>query len=277
MLFKIPIKIDDPEEIDWAYFWEKKVEAKDDIKKDWDKEASRFGKYAVCGGYNNELLSKLKLDKEDTVLDLGCGEGSITIPLSKQVKSVIGVDLSENMLELLNKNAQKENINNIKTMKGDLSKITINDVGAHDIVIASRSINRVLNIQELIANLNEIANKYVFITIYGANNWKIEKEFYESIDKEYPEFPTHRYLFNALLDMGISPNVENLTLTNHREYENLDDFFKRRNWNLNDLTDSEKEEAIEFVKNSLEINENGNLFNKEDIVDWVLIWWKVKD
>ena len=108
MLFKIPIKIDDPEEIDWAYFWEKKVEAKDDIKKDWDKEASRFGKYAVCGGYNNELLSKLKLDKEDTVLDLGCGEGSITIPISKQVKSVTGVDLSENMLELLNENAQKE-------------------------------------------------------------------------------------------------------------------------------------------------------------------------
>ena len=187
MLFKIPIKIDDPEEIDWAYFWEKKVEAKEDIKKDWDKEASRFGKYAVCGGYNNELLSKLKLDKEDTVLDLGCGEGSITIPISKQVKSVTGVDLSENMLELLNENAQKENINNIKTVQGDLSNITINDVGAHDIVIASRSINRVLNIQELIANLNEIANKYVFITIYGANNWKIEKEFYESIDKEYPE------------------------------------------------------------------------------------------
>ena len=28
MLFKIPIKIDDPEEIDWAYFWDKKLKEK---------------------------------------------------------------------------------------------------------------------------------------------------------------------------------------------------------------------------------------------------------
>ena len=33
MLFKIPIKIDDPEEIDWAYFWEKKVEDKESKEK----------------------------------------------------------------------------------------------------------------------------------------------------------------------------------------------------------------------------------------------------
>ena len=163
-----------------------------------------------------------------------------------------------------------------KTLKADLSKIRAKDVGTHDIVIASRSITRVKNIQELVANITEIANKYVFISIYGINNWKIEKEFYESIDKDYQEFPTHRYLFNVLLDMGISPNIENLTMNHHREYENIDDFFKRRNWNLDELTEDEIEEAKDYLNSILKVNpENGNLYNDEDIMDWVLVWWKV--
>lgn len=275
---KIPIKIDDPEDIDWAHFWEKKVEAKSNIKKDWDEAAKKFGKYVVCGGYTEKLISKLKLDKDDTVLDLGCGDGTITIPIAKKVKSVTGLDLSEKMLEILNKTAKEENINNITTIKKDLSNIKLSDVNHHDIVLLSRSIMRIKNIQELILNINEIANKYVFITIYGDKNWKIEKEFYESIDKEYPQLPTHRYLFNLLLDMGISPNVENLNLNHHREYENLDDFFKRRNWNLTDLTNNEIEKLKDYLNDILKVNpENGNLYNETDIVDWVLIWWKVEN
>ncbi len=52
--------------------------------------------------------------------------------------------------------------------------------------------------QTVFKGFYEIANKYVYITLFGPNNWKIEKEFYESIDKEYFEFPSHRYFFNIL-------------------------------------------------------------------------------
>ena len=126
MLFKIPIKIDNPEEIDWAYFWEKKVEAKENIEKDWNEVAPKFGTYAVCGGYHKEFISKLILNKEDTVLDLGCGNGIITIPIAKEVKSVTAVDLSDKMLEILNKKAKEENINNIKNAGNNISNYGCN-------------------------------------------------------------------------------------------------------------------------------------------------------
>ncbi len=48
--------------------------------------------------------------KMTVFLDLGCGEGSITLPIAKQVRKVTGVDSSTKMLELLNKKELKNKI-----------------------------------------------------------------------------------------------------------------------------------------------------------------------
>lgn len=267
-------QINGPEEIDWAQFWREKLEAKEDRSKDWNKRAPNFGKSAKKDDYPIKLLEKMDISKEDTVLDLGCGEGSITIPLAKLAKSVTGVDSAYKMLEILNEKAQKEEINNIKTIEEDLTKVTIDDVGKHDIIVASRSLNGVLNIKETIANINEIADKYVYITLFGPNNWKLEKEFYQSINKEYFEFPSHRYFFNILVDMGIYPNVENLNIGKEREYESIEEAMESGKWRLDYLNDEEKEELYKYLENILERGENGKLSNPDDKADWVLYWWK---
>ncbi|MCQ2976863.1 MAG: class I SAM-dependent methyltransferase [archaeon] len=278
MIFNIPITIDDPEEIDWAYFWEKKLEAKEDREKDWDKAAPNFGKSAIRDNYDKELISKLILDSEDTLLDLGCGEGSISLQLYDKVKSITAIDSSSKMIELYDKKIKKEEIKNIKTIKADITDINIDNIGHHDIILASRSLNGILNIQETIANINEIANKYVFITVFGPNNWKVEKDFYESIDKEYSEFPSHRYLFNILVDMGIYPNIENLDIGKHREYKDIDEILERGKWRLFSLNDDEKEELKNYINETYTINpDTGNLYNKYDKADWVLFWWKVEE
>lgn len=267
-------KITDPEEIDWAYFWRKKLEAKKDRGKDWNKAAPNFGKSARKDDYHTRLIEKINVSKDDTILDLGCGEGSITIPLAKRAKSVTGVDSAYKMLEILNEKAQKEGIGNIKTIEGDLTNITIDNVGKHDIIVASRSLNGVLDIKETIANINEIAGKYVYITLFGPNNWKIEREFYEYIDKEYFEFPSHRYFFNILIDMGIYPNVENLNIGQERQYESVEEAMESGKWRLDSLNDEEKEELRKYLGDILEENEDGKLSNPNDKADWVLYWWK---
>ena len=267
-------QIDDPEEIDWAYFWAQKLEAKKDRAKDWNKAAPTFGKSAKKDDYHTKLIERIDVGIKDTILDLGCGEGSITIPLAKKAKSVTGVDSAYKMLEILNEKAQKEGIDNIKTIEEDLTKINIDNVGKHDIIVASRSLNGVLNIKETIANIDEIADKYVYITLFGPNNWKIEKEFYESINKKYFEFPSHRYFFNILVDMGIYPNVENLNIGHEREYESIEEALESGKWRLDSLNDDEKDELYKYLEDILEENENGKLSNPNDKADWVLYWWK---
>ncbi len=267
-------EINDPEEIDWAYFWRKKLEAKKDRGKDWNKRAPNFGKSAKKDDYHIKLIEKMDISKEDSILDLGCGEGSITIPLAKKAKSVTGVDSAYKMLEILNEKAKEANVENIQTIEEDLTKITAENVGKHDIVVASRSLNGVLNIKETIANINEIANKYVYITLFGPNNWKIEREFYQYINKEYFEFPSHRYFFNILVDMGIYPNVENLDIGGVREYESIEEVLENGKWRLDSLNENEKESLHHYLEKIFERNENGKLSCKDDKADWVLYWWK---
>ncbi len=267
-------EINDPEEIDWAYFWREKLEAKADRAKDWNKEAPNFGKSAKKDDYHTILIERINVSADDTILDLGCGDGSISIPLAKRAKSVTGVDSAYRMLEILNEKAKKANVTNIKTIEKDLSEISVEELGKYDIVLASRSLNGILNIRETIKTIDEIAEKYVYITLFGPNNWKIEKDFYRSINKEYNEFPSHRYFFNILVDMGIYPNVENLNIGRKREYDSIEDAMESGKWRLDTLKDDEKKSLHIYLEDILEEDSKGKLSNPNDKADWVLYWWK---
>jgi ubiquinone/menaquinone biosynthesis C-methylase UbiE len=67
----------------------------------WDaKDYSNFSSGQQKWG--RELISKLSLKENDTVLDIGCGDGKITAEIAEQVPagSVKGIDNSESMIKL---------------------------------------------------------------------------------------------------------------------------------------------------------------------------------
>ena len=268
--------ISDAEELDWESFWQEKLKAKGDRQKDWNKAAPNFGKSARRDGYHTLLVNRINPQADETILDLGCGDGNISVPLAKRAKFVTGVDSAEKMLEKFDMKAQKENVANYKTILEDLTRVTKDNIGNHDIVVASRSLNNVIPIKQTLKNIDEIANKYVYITLFGPNNWRMEKEFYQYIlGKEYNEFPSHRYLFNILVDMGIYPNVENLDIGRPREYSSVDEAIESGKWRLDTLGDDEILKLREYLNDVLIPNpETGKLSNPNDRADWVLIWWK---
>ena len=155
--------IENPNDIDWSGFWAERLTGKKN--KDWDKAAPGFYKRTHKEDYQTALFDQLILDKNDTVLDVGCGEGSITLPIAKQVKKVIGIDSSPKMLEYLQKRAHDNKITNIETILKPIEEITYNEIGDVDVVICSRSLNGIIPIEDVLLELNKIADKYVFINI----------------------------------------------------------------------------------------------------------------
>jgi len=268
------IIIEDENDIDWDELWTRKMDKKGDRGKDWSKAAVKYSQRASKDNYTEQLISKMILSKEDTVLDVGCGEGSVTIPLSKEVASVTAIDATDKMLEILDEKIKEQEINNIETIKDDVNYVTLEKYGNYDIVLASRVVNGIKSPKKVFSNLNEIANKYVFITLFGPNNWKLEKDFFKFINKEYAGAPSYTILINLLAEMEIYANVVNLDVGPVRTYNTIEEAIDNGKWNLSKFSEDEQELLPEYLESVLDKNDDGLLTNPDDKPDWVLIWWK---
>lgn len=71
----------------------------------------------------NKAIEFGDLSKDDVVLDLYCGIGTISIFLAKFVKKVIGIEIVETAIKDAKENAKLNNIDNIDFYAGDVEKI----------------------------------------------------------------------------------------------------------------------------------------------------------
>jgi ubiquinone/menaquinone biosynthesis C-methylase UbiE len=59
------------------------------------------------------------VEKQKSVLDIGCGNGDFAIACGKKASKVIGLDVSKNMIKNAKKNAAKNNLKNVKFSNHD--------------------------------------------------------------------------------------------------------------------------------------------------------------
>ena len=170
---------------------------------------------------------------------------------------------------------ERSNEKNITTILSPIEEISLEKLGSFDVVISSRALNGIIPIDEILKTINEIANKYVFITVFGPENWKIERDFKKYINQEEIPFPEYNYLFNILFNMGIYPNVERLSIPSYRTYDTIEEAMDNGKFRVELLNNEEKGKLREYLQKILKKDpETGKLFNEKDKADWILIWWK---
>lgn len=80
-----------------------------------NKETSLY--YGTAGSFRiKRIISKLKITKNDSFLDIGCGKGKIMYEMSKrfQFRRVDGVEISNKLCDIAEKNLIKLKISNYK-------------------------------------------------------------------------------------------------------------------------------------------------------------------
>lgn len=92
-----------------------------DIKEHWDEMAKK-GHLSTQPDFNiRELeikLIKSYLNKEDCILDVGCGTGFSSANYSEIVKEILGIDYAKNMIEIA-----KEEFKNVHNCKFEVQNI----------------------------------------------------------------------------------------------------------------------------------------------------------
>lgn len=99
----------------------------------------------------SNLISLLAPLKSDMILEIGCGTGRLTIPISKKCMKVIGIDFSENMLKVAREKSDR--YKNIEYLKADARKRLPFGNSSFDKVIVPLAIN---HIQDLGSFFREI-------------------------------------------------------------------------------------------------------------------------
>jgi len=73
--------------------------------------------------------------KNDRVIDLYCGVGSISLYVSKYVDTVLGIEIVEDAIRDAKENAKLNNINNVEFICGDVSKLIDDNVNGNKIIV----------------------------------------------------------------------------------------------------------------------------------------------
>ncbi|PWR71323.1 class I SAM-dependent methyltransferase [Methanospirillum lacunae] len=192
----------------------------DDIQADiWNKRSHNFGKDGDEDRQkkkNKEFFDILEeagfTPKGATVLDIGCGPGSLSLPLAQAGAHVTALDISHGMLERLSETAEQKGLS-IKTIETSWWTVDIDKLGlrnSFDLVIASKtpSIRDVESFNRMVACSRDYCYFSGFIR---KDPPKIPAEVYVQILKEVPEMNSFAsafiYPFMYLYSLGIHPIV----------------------------------------------------------------------
>lgn len=97
-------------------------------KQKW--QAERYNKLSIIQNTAFKNFSNhLNLNGNETILDLGCGDGEITSKIAKLIPrgEITGLDISPEMIEFAQNHYQKCNIKNIHFFNQDMSSISSNE------------------------------------------------------------------------------------------------------------------------------------------------------
>lgn len=209
----------------------------------WDGRAASYGQVSGeaahgegpgCShaAYAQAFIARLRLAEASTVLDIGCGPGTLALPMAAQVREVVALDNSAGMLEELRRRAALQGVDNVRTVlrawEDDWS-----DLPVADIAIASRS-TLVDDLEAALHKLAAHARLQVCLS-YPVDSF-VDPELLAVAGLQLPRVPSHFLLLGMLHHMGVVPTVEVLQLRSRLAgCPDFDTFASRLAWSTGPL------------------------------------------
>ena len=236
---------------------------------DWSKRAKDFNRNIRQSNYSKEFIRRINFEGAKSLLDIGCGPGTISLEAAPHLEQVYGLDYSLGMLEFLKSNSKEQGLNNITPIHRSWED-NWSDIPKCDIVVASRSME-VKDIEASILKLNDQAKKRVYITFKVGGSF-VDKEILAQLKREIVPRPDYIYLANILHSMGIYATIDFIFAENKKFLSKEDDeFVEKVEWSLGGLNNEEKLTLKEYFNRTYK-------FKKEPpSIQWAMISWEVNN
>jgi len=265
------------QDIDWDSMWQESRAHKSWKKKkssDWDRRAAGFAERNLDSPFVAQFMAHLQTEPDWTLLDVGCGPGTLAIPLAKQVRRVTALDYSAAMLAELNKQAHAAGMDNITTVQASWSDDwqTLG-IAPHEVAIASRSLS-VDDLKGALRKLNAWASKAVYV-VDRVGAGPFDPDLFGAIGRDFEPGPDYIFTLNILYTLGIHAQVDFISLDSRRTYGSREEALQSYRWMVDDLTALEEERLAAYVDARLSQTADGSWqLARQSPPRWALIWWK---
>jgi ubiquinone/menaquinone biosynthesis C-methylase UbiE len=109
-------------------FWQGRADS-------WDQQGSQALTKVFAA-----VLEACQTNAATVAVDLGCGSGQVTLPLAKRCATILGVDVSSDMIGLLKEKAQAEQRDNLQLMVGSIESLDL-DAESVDLVVSNYALH----------------------------------------------------------------------------------------------------------------------------------------
>ena len=257
---------------DWNGEWKElqKARRRADDSSYWDKRASTFTSKDSPTPYVQRFLDLAGIRPGETVFDMGCGTGALSLPLGKRGHKVVAADFSQGMLERMGV-----------------------EPGSADVCVASRSI-ATADLEDSLMRLDAEARRRVCITLPTGSSPRTDERILSAIGLQRSLGRDYLYAFMILANRGIRPEVAYITSARTDTYDSFDEAYQE----LARMVDSasgtmvpadEREAALEqlrtWLDGNLEDNPDAGKADQDDqpqkrlrlreprVVTWAFIAW----
>lgn len=213
-------------ETDWNEEW-KSLQASRRSADDpafWDGRARHF-KPRETHPYARDFLALADIADGERVLDMGCGGGSLAIPLASRGCPVLACDFSRQMLEVAREGAREAGAGDLvrtKLLAWDddwaAAGMTAKSV---DVAIASRSI-ATRDLHGALSKLDSVARRRCCITLVATASPRYDAHIMDAIGASVTQSRDYVYAFNILVGMGRLPEVAYIRSPRRDTFDSLE-------------------------------------------------------
>lgn len=197
---------------DWNGEWmrlQKARRAADDASY-WDERSKTFRRADTPSPYVGRFLELAQVRDGETVLDMGCGSGALSVPLAADGHAVIAADFSEGMLARTREECAMAGVTGVETMLLSWA----DDWAAHgvgpksvDVALASRSI-ATDDLEAALMKLTATARRRACVTLTTGASPRTDERVLTALGLQHVLGRDHVYAFMILTHAGFAPSVD---------------------------------------------------------------------
>lgn len=215
---------------DWNEEWKQlqRVRRHMDDASYWDKRSKTYTTKDSPNSYVDQFLAFAQIKPDETVFDMGCGTGALSIPLAERGHTVLAADFSRGMLERMREELDKRGLTSVtsKVMSWEDPWEEF-DIGSNtvDVALASRSI-ATDDLRESLLKLTSVARKRACITLSTGSSPRVNDRILTDIGIADTLGRDYLYAFNILVHEGYKPEVAYIESARRETFASFDDAFE---------------------------------------------------